>query len=42
MFGLVRDQEKDSNRAYLQKMSYYDYKNDFGITKYIKGNTMQS
>ena len=38
----MRDEGKNKDCAYEQKLSYYDYINNCGITKYIKGNTMQS
>ena len=41
-FGIVKDQGKDNSTAYSQSMCYYDYSNGHGITKYTKGNPMQS
>ena len=42
LFGLVKDEGKDNDYASSSNMCYYDYSNNHGITKYIKGNPMQS
>ena len=42
VFGIVKDEGKDNCYAWDSSMCYCDYANSKGITKYIKGNTMQS
>ena len=40
--GIVKDEGKDNGYAHSEAMCYCDYSNSHGITKYIKGNPMQS
>jgi len=42
MFGLVKDERKDDDSATTSFMYYDDLLNIGGITKYIKGDPMQS